>query len=1080
MKTSLIKDIFREIKKSKGKFLSIFFIVMIGVACFSGVKVSSPVMKHTADNYYKNNNLMDIQVVSNLGLTNEDINEIKKLKDVKGAKGAYSKEALVKIENSEKVVKVHSLNIDDAKKKNENYINRVELVEGRLPKNENECLVESSVLWKDIKVGEKITIYGDNGEDIKEDIKNEEYKIVGKVKSPYYVSRNKGGSDVGSGELNSFVLISDKNFKSDVYTESFITLKGVEKFNSYNDDYENTIKKIEKKIEKFGKERGKLRYKDVVNEATDKVNSAKKELEDKKEEVYGDLSNAKKEIDQGRKDLKNGESEISRKEREAKSQIKNGKAKLEDEENKLLQNEKKLKREYNNFINNKSSTEKQLSNSKKELEKGKQGLSELRSGINTIEEKLSVEGLPDEEKGALEQSLAENKAKERELSREVSSGEKTLRSKESEFYNAENTFEESFAKIKSGKNEIESQKNNLDEKEKDAKREFENAREELKYNKKKLTKGEKEYEEGLIEANDEFRKAENKIKENENKIKDIKEGKWYVLDRYTNYGFVDFGNSADSIDAIAKIFPVFFALVAALICLTTMTRMVDEQRVNIGTLKGLGYSKISIASKYVLYAAFASVGGAVLGLLIGFTVFPTVIYNTYTGMNYALPKVMLIMDASISIISIVFAVLITTLSAIFACYKELLETPSTLMRPKAPKLGKRILIERIPFIWNKINFIQKVTLRNIFRYKKRFLMTVIGISGCTALLLTGFGIKDSISSIINKQYGEVFKYNGVVNYKTEVLTGEKNNVLEMLSKDNRIKGYENVREKNISVKKKDDNYQSSIFVLENPKKVDSFVGLKDSNGNLKLSEKGVIITEKLSKLLEVKEGDKIILEDSEKKKFNVLITGITENYVAHYIYMTPNFYKNLFGVETKYNQVLIKTNNISKNAEESISKDFVKNDNITAVNFKSFLVENFEKMLSNLGYVTLLLVISSGALAFVVLYNLTNVNISERLREIATIKVLGFYDREVSAYVFRENMILTVIGAFAGLGLGAVLHRFIMTTVELEAIMFSQEINIISFVNAFIITISFSLIVNFFMYFKLKKIEMVESLKSVD
>lgn len=990
MKSSIVKDIFREIKKSKGKFLSILFIVLIGVACFSGVKVSAPVMRYTADNYYKDNNLMDIQTVSNLGITDDDIKELRNIKGIKGLIGAHSKDFLTKVNGSENVVRVHSLNLNDIKNNDKNYINRLNLIEGKLPENKNECVVEASNLWKDIKIGDTLTLYGDNGEDIKEDLESEKYKIVGKVQSPYYVSKSKGGSSVGSGNLNSFVYLSGENFKSEVYTEAFITLSGLENYNSYEKGYEKAVKETINILENFGKERGKIRHDAVVKEATDEINDAKKELEDKKKEVYKELEDSKKELQNARKEIRNAENEISKQERNADSQIENGLAKLNSEENKLLNAERALK----------------------------------------------------------DQGISTN-------SRE-------------------------FQEIQYGKSEIQSQKEDLREEKANAKETISDAKAEIKKNKKKIEDGEIEYQEGLEKANKEFKEAEEEILENENKIKDIKDGKWYILDRNANYGFVDYGNSSDSINAIAKVFPIFFALVAALICLTTMTRMVDEQRINIGTLKGLGYSKFSIASKYVIYAALASFLGAIFGLIIGFTVFPTVIYNAYTNTNYSLPSIMLKIDIPIVMISILASVLITTFAAIFACYKELLETPSTLMRPKAPKSGKRILLERIPFIWNRINFIQKVTLRNLFRYKKRFLMTVIGISGCTALLVTGFGIRDSISVIADKQYGEIFKYNGVVNYRTEISKGDENKALEKISKDKRIVDCSNVRMKNIGAIKGDSNYQSSIAVLENTGKINDFINLNGPNGIQKITDKGVIITEKLAKLLEVKPGGKITLEDEDKRTYKVEVIGISENYVSHYIYMTPDLYKQVFLEDVKYNQLLIKAKNLNKKMEASISDDFTKIDNITAVNFKSSLLDSFSKMIESLNYAVILIITASGALAFVVLYNLTNINISERIREIATIKVLGFYDREVSSYVFRENMILTLLGGVCGLGLGILLHRFIIITVELEGVMFGRNVELISFLNSFIITVLFALVVNFFMYFKLKKIEMVESLKSVD
>ncbi|MDO7205908.1 FtsX-like permease family protein [Paraclostridium bifermentans] len=449
-----------------------------------------------------------------------------------------------------------------------------------------------------------------------------------------------------------------------------------------------------------------------------------------------------------------------------------------------------------------------------------------------------------------------------------------------------------------------------------------------------------------------------------------------------------------------------------------MTRMVDEQRINIGTMKALGYGTGSIMLKYILYSLLASVLGSALGNLIGLTVFPSVIYNAYASMTYTLPKVTLVFSVKLIILSTLIAVSTTTLASVYSCYKELKEVPSILMRPKAPKEGKRILLERISFIWNRLNFTQKVTCRNIFRYKKRFFMTVIGIAGCSALLLTGFGIKDSISSIVDNQYGQIIKYNLTLNYGKAVDKNSKTKEEKAIDSDNRINNYLNIKNKSYKVISNSLEKDVNIVVPENINDINKFINLKNrvSNKKYTLNNNGVLITEKLAKLLKVKDGDSIVLKNEDNKEFKVKVSGIVENYVGHYLYMSPQLYKSTFNENVRFNEVLINTKDgIS---QDKLGKDMMNLDNVNSATFNTNAKSSFSDMITNLNSVVILIIVSAGALAFIVLYNLTNVNISERIREIATIKVLGFYDNEVSSYVFRENIILTVIGTILGLILG--------------------------------------------------------------
>lgn len=509
-----------------------------------------------------------------------------------------------------------------------------------------------------------------------------------------------------------------------------------------------------------------------------------------------------------------------------------------------------------------------------------------------------------------------------------------------------------------------------------------------------------------------------------------------------------------------------------------MTRMVDEQRINIGTLKALGYSKYKIVSKYLIYSFLASFLGSIVGLAIGLTIFPIVVFDAY-GIMYTLPKVELEFNIPISISITIIAILVTTLSAFFACYKELIETPSALMRPKPPKDGKRILIERINFIWNKLSFIGKVTVRNIFRYKKRFFMTVFGIAGCTALIVTGFGIKDSIKTIVDKQFGEIFRYNLTISIDKDSSELEKQDIISDISVLSEVDKLLMIQSESAKIVTGDGDKDIYIIVPESLDKLDQFINLQNrsSKEKLKLNNDGVILSEKAATKANVKVGDDVKVKVNNKE-ISLKVSGIAENYTFNYLYMSSKYYKEKFDIDSNFNSILVNTSIIEN--EDQFSKSIMDKPIVKSVSFNTGIKDNFDNTIESLNYVVLVMIVSAGALAFVVLYNLTIVNISERIREIATIKVLGFYNNEVSAYIYRENIILTVFGIVFGEILGVFLHRFIMITVEMDNMMFGRSIDSLSFIISALLTIVFAVLVNIVMYYKLKKVKMIESLKSVD
>lgn len=589
------------------------------------------------------------------------------------------------------------------------------------------------------------------------------------------------------------------------------------------------------------------------------------------------------------------------------------------------------------------------------------------------------------------------------------------------------------------------------------------------------------YEKAVAQFDFDAVNAEYDKKMNET-LADSDSWEWYVLTRESSYSFRDYESSANRMKAIATVFPLFFIIVAGLVCLTTMTRMVEEERGLMGTYKALGYGKATIALKYVIYAFLASLTGAVIGCAAGLRLFPYIIYESW-NIIYQMPAIKYASHTILSVVAVASLILVTLIATLYSCYNELSEVPSALMRPKAPKNGKKILLEHT-FIWKHLSFTKKVTMRNIFLYKKRFFMTVIGIAGCGALITAGFGIKDSVQSIIDNQYGQIIHYDNILVFNKNADSDARNNLSDKISSDEYYKSslmdYAYTAE--VKIPGSADDYSTEITVVKDTSAYMDYVTFRTrrSKKTIELDDSGVIISEKLAKDLNVKEGDNVLIHDEDNKQATVKVSGVMEMYINNYIFMTSEYYSQVFGYTPDNNRILGILTSDGDDIQSVIGDRYLTDNNVKSLTFVKANITRFENMIQSLDLVTWVLIISAGMLAFVVLYNLTNVNISERIREIATIKVLGFYDREVGEYVYRENIILTLIGGVFGLLLGMALHAYIMTTIELDGVMFGTKINISSFLISYGITILFSLLINIFMYPSLKKIPMVESLKSVE
>ena len=1092
MKTALLKDGIKEIKISYKRFISILLIVLLGVGFFAGLRASSPDMKKTLDVYFDEQNVMDIQVISTLGLTDDDIEAISKLENVEAVEGTYQTDAAVTVGDEEVIVKLETYS------KN---INELQLVEGRLPENENECVVETGFLENtEHSIGDSIeieveNITNDDGEEEKV-LKENKVTIVGSVKSPMYISTDRGSTKLGSGVINYYMYIPMENINPELYTNIYLTVKGAKELNTTSDEYDTLVQSVIDNLEDISEERREARYNELYDSANSKIQDAQKELDEKKEEAEQELEKARKELEDGKKEIQDGRKEVETNRANANNRFNEAEKELANAKSELATQEAEFEK-----------TKEQTNNQIKEMEQQLETLEQTKSSLDTMQDNLNsnlamledleqqLEEATDVEKEEIQNQIVQLniqiqtiqgtiKAIQDELvSQGITDIDTTIKALNTGIETAEQGLADGEKQIEEAKQTLENSEKELESTKSSTYYQLNNAEAELDNAEEEIKSGEKELEDAQKEFDEEIEKAEEELQDAKDKLKEIERPEWYVLDRDQNTGYASYVQDTDRVASLAQVFPVVFFFVAALISLTSMARMVEEERVQIGTFKALGYNKMQIARKYIIYAILSTVVGGILGLVIGFNVIPKIIADMY-AMVYSVPEVILEFNVEIAILGMVAATLCTVGATVYTCAKELIHNPATLMRPKAPKPGKRVILEKIPFIWKHLNFTAKVTARNLFRYKKRFMMTIIGVCGCTSLIIAGFGLRDAISNMIPNQYGEIYKYNISISLNEAKKEEDLKNIEETLLENEYITKTIGANVQSVKIIKNDNNQNIQLVVPENIENIGEFITLRDRKNQediYTLDDSGVIITEKLADLLDIKEGDEILLENSDGDRRNVVVSKITENYIMHYIYMTPELYNSVYDAKIESNVIFAITNEMTENEEEELGRHLLTDaDNISGVSFTSATEDMFATVMDNMDMVVWILIISAGLLALVVLYNLLNANISERIRELATIKVLGFYDREVYSYIARETIILTIIGILFGLIGGYFLIIYVLRTCELDITMFDPNVEILSYILGVVITIFFAIIVNIVTYFSLKKIDMIESLKSVE
>ena len=791
------------------------------------------------------------------------------------------------------------------------------------------------------------------------------------------------------------------------------------------------------------------------------------ELSTQIQTLNGQISAMEEQINAGQAQLDGAQSELTAK----KSELAQTRATLESSLGQINEGFSQIKEQEETL----SQTEAQLNAGQEELDKGKKELETKKAELSAAKEEITAnQATLDDGQSQLDSARAQLSAGRQQLEEkqaQLNAGQAEIQANTEKLTSSQAELDENEQKLLDGEKEIRENEQKL----KDAKKDLEDV-------KKKLSDGKKEYQDGKKEADDKIAEAQQKIEDAQKEVDDIETPEWIVTDRNDLPEYSDFGDNAERLKNIGKVFPMIFFLVAALISLTTMTRMVEEQRTQIGTMKALGYGKASIASKYLSYAFLATVGGSIAGVLFGEKVLPFIIIQAYGIMYWNIGDHMqLDYELQYALIASGAAVICTMGATLFSSARTLAETPASLMRPPAPKEGKRILIERISFIWKHLSFSWKSSMRNLFRYKKRLFMTIFGIAGSMGLMLVGFGLYDSIMDIAILQYDQIQHYDAMVINDEDATDSQEKDLLKFLDGNSEIDHYTRVQLTKMTAPKEKGSVSIYVYVPENTENFKEDVTLRDrkSHEQYELTDDGAVICEKTASLIGVKAGDKIILE-KDNRKYKVKITAVTENYMGHYVYMTPPCYEKTFGEKPEYSSTVYTMKEDAESDLETLGNAILKYPAALSISYTSSTAGQVERMLGSLGAVIWVLIISAGMLAFVVLYNLNNINITERQRELATLKVLGFYDGEVSQYVFRENILLSFIGILAGAVFGILLHRYVITTVEVDAVMFGRNIKPISFVYSGIITFGFSMFVNMVMHFKLKKINMVESLKSVE
>ncbi|MBR1483876.1 MAG: ABC transporter permease [Ruminococcus sp.] len=1105
MTGSLLKNTFREIWQTKARFLSILAIIALGVGFFTGIKATTPSMYNLAETYYQEKNLMDFRLVSTTGFSEDDIRAVAATDGVQSVMPSYFFDVMTAAEDGGDLVRV--IAVPEAYENNDAQ-NTLVMREGRTAEHSGEIVTES-VAFANARhqLGGKVRFAATAGDTKTADIlRHTEFELVGKAESPLYISYQRGTSQIGDGKIDEYMYIPASDFKVERYTELYVRADFSKELSAFSDAYKQERDAMQERLEAVAKERENAFQTEVIDKARAELDEAREAFEAEKRDAQRQLEEAQQELDAGEQEYNEKISAAEEQLRDAKNQIDSGAQELATGENTYYTQigaaEKVLKEKRAAWQTAQQEYEAQAAQAQEQIAAAQAELDSrldaweaqnavyqateqaIQAGaIELTDEELTLHRAMGEQLAAAKQQLdaaqeqlnteaAAGQAQLAEAKKQLDSGKAQLDAAQQAF-NAQRSsgaaqLEASGQQLAAARSEMESGEAALSE-QRDSGRE-------------QLDKAAQELADKRREAEEKLAGAEKELREAEEKLADTQPSRWYLFTRDNNPGYSTFTQNADRLDAVASVFPLFFLLVAVLVCVTTMTRLIEEKRTETATLKALGYSDRSIILKYVIYAMTAAVTGSAVGIAAGVLSLPFIIYNAYKIMYY-IGDISLVLHIPSVVLGTLAAVATTAVVSVVVCEKSLRLRPAQAMRPKAPKPGKRILLEYLTPLWKHMGFTAKLTARNLFRYKIRMLMTVIGVAGCTALIVAAFGLLNSFDPLTDVQFGEIYAYDAVVVPKNNQAAAEQGYLTALAKETGVAKNTLLVSQEEAAVRfgdreNTDSNY---VWAVSDTDVMQQLIHLRTraEHTPLTLDNSGVMVNEKLAATLGFEVGDTITIVIGNRTA-QAKVSGIFEQYIYNYLYLTPDYYREIFGSEPTCNLMAVQLSDKSEECENAFSAAMLRDERVTAVSFMGSSINDFKNMLNSLNMVVVVMIVCAAGLAFVVLYNLTNINLAERVREIATFKVLGFYNRETSGLLYLENLILTLMGIIAGLLLGILLTGFIVQTVEVDNVMFGREIYPSSFLYAAALTMLFALLVNALMSFKIKAVNMVESLKSVE
>ena len=1098
MKNAFQKVIWRTIKNERKRFFSILLITLLGVTTLTGVTASCRDLRYSADRFFDEQNLYDLSIMSTLGLTQEDVSALEKMEGVEAAEGTYSVQVDTQVDGQSAGAEVKELS--------KKGINVPYVIEGRLPENDREIAV-TELYMKDTgkSIGDTLDFTEktdedetktEGGEDTESVFKNTEYTITGTVVDAENVNSAEGSAAFRSTSLTDYTFfVVPEAMDSDVYTEIYLTLSNTDDLLCYSDEYEETVEAVKDRIEKEIKDRREqARYDAVIEEAMAQIDDAQAEMDSEFAKADGEIADARKEINDGKKELEEGQKQLEDQERQAekafgdaRTEISDGYAELEEgqqeidsRQQQLEEGRQQLQEGKETLAQKEEETRQQLAEAKAQLndqkEQTENSYQEALAQVNTISEQFGSLWPESQWKALTEASAQGTSGSELERIRQEFlsalqpvidgmvmgiDGQITGLDPESEDY------EQQIGVLNGQKESLQSMPDQLISLAAGIGA-LEGARETIAQQEAQLADEIQTYQ-------DEKDKAEKELADARSQVDEIEMARWYIQDRSVLNGYSNIESDSSSIEALGTVFPVIFFIVAILIGLTTITRLVEEERGLVGTYKALGFSNHEIRFKYVFFALTACLLGGAAGDLCGFVLLPKIVFVIFDTM-YLLPEYAVRFDLMYGLGGAVLFILGITLAALYACRAELKHTPAALMRPKTPHAGSRIFLERIPVVWKKLSFLNKVAARNIFRYKKRLFMTVLGIMGCTALVICGFTIKDTVSDLLPRQYEQIYQYDLMA-----VSTADDNEkLISYMEKDGEISDYVNILVDSITVENRKGETESlQMYVIPEGKTLDSYIRLEDLKGNpLSLETGDIYLTQNAAEFLDLKKGDKMLIQDSKLEQQEVTLSQVAQNYLGNTVYMTEDTYKSLFGAYEP-NSVLAHFSDTCKD-QIGYTDTLGRQDGMVSVSSTQEMEQDFSAAFYLVNMVVYIILILAAALAFVVLFTLSTTNISERVRELATIKVLGFYNNEVHLYVNKETLILTAAGILLGLPFGHVLGNVLAGLLKMPSIQFVASIHPVSYLISAVLSLAFALIVNLVTNRILNKIDMVEALKSVE